>query len=206
MVTPVLIKKSVKRLEPDDEKLSSPVLRGRKKWQRFFCYQTLRTLIFFLIIALITLLILFAQVIRAEEDYKQDVISNIFSGFDQIKQQSCPENKKDGFYIFISLSMPKNLLEQYDQIAKQTGAKLVLRGFKNNSLKETIEVTQKLALQVDPMAFKKFGVTSVPSFVLVDDSTFDKLVGNVSIKYALEQFENQGDLKAQATEYLKRLK
>ncbi len=136
-----------------------------------------------------------------------NVIDQVFSGYEQIKKQStCSQNNKDGFYIFVSLNLPKNLLEQYNQIAKQTGAKLVLRGFKNNSFKDTIEVTQKLALQVDPITFKKFGITSVPSFVLVDDNKFDKLVGNVSIKYALEQFEAQGELKKQAQEYLKRLK
>ncbi len=135
------------------------------------------------------------------------VIDQILDGYEQIKKQNtCPENKKDAFYIFISLSMPKNLLERYNQIAKQTGAKLVLRGFKNNSFKDTIEVTQKLAMQVDPVAFKKFDITSVPSFVLVNNSKFDKLVGNVSIKYALEQFEANGDLKQKATEYLQRLK
>lgn len=137
----------------------------------------------------------------------ENAIDQIFSGYDKIKKQStCSENKKDGFYIFVSLNMSKTLLEQYDQIAKQIGAKLILRGFKNNSFKETIEVTKEIALQVDPVAFKKFNITSVPSFVLLDNSKFDKLVGNVSIKYALEQFETQGDLKAQATEYLKRLK
>lgn len=135
-----------------------------------------------------------------------DVIDQIASGYDQIKQNSCSQNKKDGFYIFVSLSMPKNILEQYDQIAKQIGAKLVIRGFKNNSFKETIEVTQKLVCQVDPVAFKKFNITSVPSFVLSDDDQFDKLVGNVSIKYALEQFEQQGELKEKAKDYLKRLK
>ena len=136
-----------------------------------------------------------------------NVIEQVFSGYEQLKKQStCSQNKKDGFYIFVSLSMPKNLLEQYDQIAKEIGAKLVLRGFKNNSFKDTIEVTQKLAMQIDPVAFKNFGITSVPSFVLSDNNKFDKLVGNASIKYALEQFENQGDLKTQAKEYLKRLK
>lgn len=136
-----------------------------------------------------------------------NVIDQVFSGYDQIKKQSsCLESKKDGFYIFVSLNMSENLLVQYDYIAKQIGARLVLRGFKNNSFKDTIEVTQKLALQVDPVAFKKFSITSVPSFVLANDSKFDKLVGNVSIKYALEQFEAQGELKTQAQEYLKRLK
>lgn len=136
-----------------------------------------------------------------------NAIDQVFSGYDQIKKQSsCLESKKDGLYIFVSLSMSKSLLGQYDQVAKQIEAKLVIRGFKNNSFKETIEVTQKLAMQVDPVAFRKFGITSVPSFVLADNSKFDKLVGNVSIKYALDQFEAQGDLKTQATEYLKRLK
>ncbi len=136
-----------------------------------------------------------------------NVIEQVFSGYEQIRKQStCSQNNKDGLYIFVSLSMPKSLLEQYNQIAKQIGAKLVVRGFKNNSFKETIEVTKEIALQVDPVAFKKFNITSVPSFVLSDNSKFDKLVGNVSIKYALEQFETQGDLKTQATEYLKRMK
>ncbi len=136
-----------------------------------------------------------------------NVMEQILSGYDQIKKQStCSENKKDGFYIFVSLSMPKSLLKQYEQIAKKIGAKLVLRGFKNNSFKETIKVTKEIAMQVDPVAFKKFEITLVPSFVLSNNDKFDKLAGNVSIKYALEQFEQQGDLKTQATEYLKRLK
>ncbi len=33
--------KAFKRLEPDDGKLSSPVLRGRRRWQHLFCYPTL---------------------------------------------------------------------------------------------------------------------------------------------------------------------
>jgi hypothetical protein len=32
--------KAFKRLEPDDGKLSSPVLRGRRRWQHLFCYPT----------------------------------------------------------------------------------------------------------------------------------------------------------------------
>lgn len=135
-----------------------------------------------------------------------DVMEQILSGYDQIKEHSCPDNKKDGLRIFVSLSMPKNLLEQYDAIAKKIGAKLVMRGFKNNSFKETIQYTQKIVVQVDPVAFKKFGVTSVPSFVLSSGDKFDKLVGNISINYALTRFKDEGDLKEKAQEYLARLK
>lgn len=34
-----------KRLEPDDGKLSRPVLRGRRRWQHLLCYPTLKVLI-----------------------------------------------------------------------------------------------------------------------------------------------------------------
>jgi type-F conjugative transfer system pilin assembly protein TrbC len=177
----------------------------------------LKCLMLFLLFLLIFLFGMFFQMADCEATTEAktlkiiptelDVIDQIALGYDRIKKQStCPENKKDGLYIFVSLSMPKTLLEQYEQIAKQIGAKLVIRGFKNNSFKETIEYTKEVVCQVDPVAFKKFGITSVPSFVLSDNDKFDKLVGNVSIKYALEQFEAKGDLKQKAKEYLMRLK
>ncbi len=166
----------------------------------------LKLLIVITTITLITLLALFIQAAKAEEISNQNVVSNILDGYDKIKNSSCSKNKKNGFRIFVSLSMPKSLLEQYDKQAKQIGAKLVIRGFKNNSFKETIQYTQKIAMEVDPMAFRKFSVTSVPSFVLSDNSKFDKIIGNVSIKYALEQFEAKGDLKQKAKKYLMRLR
>ncbi len=135
-----------------------------------------------------------------------NVVDQLLTSYDQIKDHSCSNNKKDGLRIFISLSMPKSLLEQYDIIAKQIGAKLVLRGFKDNSFKETIKYTQKIAIEVDPVAFKKFGITSVPSFILSDGNKFDKLIGNVSINYALTRFKDEGTLGNKAQEYLARLK
>lgn len=135
-----------------------------------------------------------------------DVMEQILSGYDQMKEHSCPDNKKDGLRIFVSLSMPKSLTEQYDLIAKKIGAKLVMKGFKNNSFKETIKHTQNIAVEVDPVAFKKFGITSVPSFVLSSNDKFDKLAGNVSINYALTRFKDEGDLELKAQEYLARFK
>jgi conjugal transfer pilus assembly protein TrbC len=137
---------------------------------------------------------------------ESDVIEDILNGYGKFKQHSCDSDKKDGLRIYVSLSMPKNLLEQYDSIAKKIGAKLVMRGFKNNSFKETINYTQKIAIEVDPVAFKKFGIASVPSFVLSSGDKFDKLSGNVSINYALTKFKDKGDLIKKAQEYLVRFK
>ena len=41
MLKLVLRKLGLKRLEPYDGKLSSTVLRGRRKWQHLLCYPTL---------------------------------------------------------------------------------------------------------------------------------------------------------------------
>ena len=37
--------KAFKRIEPDDGKLSSPVLRGRRRWENLFCYPTIKIVI-----------------------------------------------------------------------------------------------------------------------------------------------------------------
>ena len=140
-----------------------------------------------------------------------DIINQMLSGFDKIKQNSCALEKQDGLHVFISFSMPKTLLKQYDNIAKKIGARLVLRGFKNNSFKETINYIQEIssqgiAIEVNPVLFQKFSINLVPSFVLSDGDKFDKLVGNVSINYALERFSDSGDLAQNAKFYLERFK
>ena len=123
---------------------------------------------------------------------------------------ACDTAKKEGLRIFVSFSMPKELLASLDQQSKQVGAKLVIRGLKNNSFKETFEFAksidgQGIRIDIDPKAFDEFEVTQVPAFVLNQNNQYDKIVGNVSIVYALNEFVNKGDLKDKAKEYLRRL-
>ena len=122
----------------------------------------------------------------------------------------CGIQKKEGLRIFVSFSMSKELLVSLDKQAKQIGAKLVIRGLKDNSFKETFAFakslgTQGISVDVDPKAFDNFGVTQVPAFVINQGNQYDKLVGNVSIAYALNEFADKGDLKDKAKEYLRRL-
>lgn len=135
MLMPVPTTRNFKRLEPYDVKLSSPVLRGWRKWQRFLCYQTL-----------VLLLIL---------------------SFNAI---ACEVAKKEGLRIFVSFSMPKELLVSLDKQAKQIGAKLVIRGLKNNSFKETFELVKSLGdirVDIDPRAFDEYSINEVPAFVIM---------------------------------------
>lgn len=122
----------------------------------------------------------------------------------------CPNIKKEGFRIFISFSMPESLMINLDQQAKKIGAKLVIRGLKNNSFKETFSYVKSMnekgmVIDIDPKSFEEFDITQVPAFVINQNNQYDKLVGNVSIAYVLKQFAEIGDLKDLASEYLRRL-
>ena len=143
-----------------------------------------------------------------------------------------PVFKSSRLYVFVSHSMPKMLLKSYLEQAGRYGAVLVFKGLPNGSFQELskliIELTghavtnvisniELLAnLQIDQQAFEQFSVISVPTIVLLKDSeyspsqnselVYDKMNGNVGIKYALEQFSNSGELRQEAIEQLKMAK
>ncbi len=81
------------------------------------------------------------------------------------------------------------------------------RGLVNNSFKDTTQAVYALikekrqgGLMLDPTLFKKFNITQVPAFVMVDHSNlsqplcskYDVVYGNVSLEYALRKFANNG--------------
>ena len=134
------------------------------------------------------------------------------------------ERQFAGLYIFVSTSMPKPLLKSYLQEANKYGGVLVLKGLPQGSFKEltkfVIDLTgnngnlQDIAanIQIDDEAYEKFKIVSVPTIVLSKEDDyhpnqtaifqFDKMVGNVGVKYSLEEFSKSGELKVQALGYL----
>lgn len=74
--------------------------------------------------------------------------------------------------IFITLDMPRGSLQRLVDQAARSGAVLVLRGLKAQSLRETLAAVSDLidkrqvAWVIDPDAYTRFGVTSAPTFVL----------------------------------------
>ena len=115
-----------------------------------------------------------------------------------------------GLFVFVSLSMPRPALEKLIDQAARARASVILRGFAQGSLRETVAQVQGLigarqvAVQVDPQAFDRFSIARVPSFVLVRDGTrpvscaagscappegFLRVAGDVSLDYALEHMQ-----------------
>lgn len=123
--------------------------------------------------------------------------------------------------IFVSSSMPISLLKSYAREAIRYNGVLVFRGLPEGSFYRLAKLVsdisgnnaEGIAMQIDDEAFKAFNVKVVPTIVLsktasifseqVQGGAFDKIGGNVTIKYALEVFAKEGDLKENARELLK---
>lgn len=112
--------------------------------------------------------------------------------------------------VFVSFSMPEPTLARLVDQASRAGATLVLRGFVNGSLQQTVARAQQLigkrhvGFQLDPQAFDRFSVTATPTFVLLKAgaapspcaagtcfpaSSYVSAAGDVSLDFALEHFQ-----------------
>lgn len=133
-----------------------------------------------------------------------------------------------GLLVFVSLSMPRPTLQRLVDQAARAKASIVLRGFANGSLRDTVAQVQGLigsrqvAVQIDPLAFDRYAVTRVPTFVLVRDGTrpvacvsgscapadsFLRTSGDVSLDYALEHMRRSASrFGPPADTFLKRIK
>ncbi len=133
--------------------------------------------------------------------------------------------------IFITLDMPRASLQLLTDQASRTGAVLVLRGLKSQSMRETVAIVRELigernvAWVIDPEAFTRFAVRQVPTFVLtLNDATgndaegscgsgcvtpagFVSVAGDVSLDYALEAImRRRPEAAPRAEPILKRLR
>ncbi|MBP9691879.1 MAG: type-F conjugative transfer system pilin assembly protein TrbC [Alphaproteobacteria bacterium] len=115
----------------------------------------------------------------------------------------------------MSFSLGEKALLNLAQETKGYGATLVLRGFIEGSYAKTVQALQNIILKtgqgfiIDPELFSLFFITAVPTYVLAKpfqllaqtrDQTplHDRLMGHVSISYALESFAQSGDLRDEA--------
>lgn len=109
--------------------------------------------------------------------------------------------------IFVSFAMPEPTFQRLVDQAARAGATLVLRGLANGSIRDTVTQMQALigsrrvAVQIDPEAFDRYGITRTPTFVLVKEDTrsvacafrvcgpsqsFAKVAGDVTLEYAMQ--------------------
>ena len=123
-----------------------------------------------------------------------------------------PGKARPKVLIFVSFATPEATLQRLVDQAARAGATLVLRGMVNGSLRDTVTRMQALigsrrvAVQIDPEAFDRHGITRTPTFVLTVDGAgteacasrvcsssqqFVKVAGDVTLEYAM-QYLNWG--------------
>jgi type-F conjugative transfer system pilin assembly protein TrbC len=120
--------------------------------------------------------------------------------------------------------MPKKVILQLANQAKQVSGVLVLRGMVEGSILKTSnlikEISDKsLPIIIDPTLFRKFLIDKVPTMVLAETGYIkceaganepacnntpihDRISGNISLEYALEQIVARGHNKTVANNYL----
>ena len=137
---------------------------------------------------------------------------------------SSMDNSETTLKVFVSTSMSVPLLTSYGKMAKKYGAVLVLKGLPEGSWRKLSDLISELnkedgdaiTIQIDDTAFDEFGITRVPSFVLVREenifednkdkvTVFDKITGNIGIRRALEEFAEKGELQNDAKAFLSKV-
>ena len=130
--------------------------------------------------------------------------------------------------VFVSMSMPTEMLEQYARQANDAGGVLVLRGLIGNSMRQTVAALQSLMENtgahtlIDPTLYQRFKVSRVPTIIVTEGviapcspeesdcskelPAYDQIAGNVSIDYALSSFSSSGSAVEKAAEHLNMLK
>ena len=85
---------------------------------------------------------------------------------------SAPDTAASALRIFITLDMPRASLQRLVDQATRSGATLVLRGLKDQSMRQTVAAvgelieTRRVSWVIDPDAFTRFHVGAAPTFVL----------------------------------------
>lgn len=102
--------------------------------------------------------------------------------------------------VFVSFSMPANLLEETLKESVRLNIPVYLNGLHHNSMKETaikvMELSKQvpnLNLQIDPTQFERFGIRQVPALVVENGSSYDVIYGHLTLKEGLLRIAGRGE-------------
>jgi conjugal transfer pilus assembly protein TrbC len=121
-----------------------------------------------------------------------------------------PEKPVPQALYFVSFSMPEDGLKALILEVDRLHIPATLRGLINNDFRQTANAVLKLindekhgGVQVDPSAFKTYGITAVPALVVTCNGRYDRVGGNISPVQALRKIADSGDCADVARNILK---
>lgn len=153
------------------------------------------------------------ELVKQVQEFAEDVNKNLpinpaFKDQEQNEQQFTGPR----LIVFISTSMPEKSIKQWAKQADLLGAELVIRGFVNNSFKETIILAQQLfgsdkvgGFNIDPFKFKQYAIEGVPTVVLDVSGNIDTVSGDIGLIEALKVMQAKGINSKDAKKYLSQI-
>ena len=101
---------------------------------------------------------------------------------------------------FVSFSIPQTGLKRLILDADRFGIPATLRGMVNNDMRQTanavlqlVNEDQRGGVQIDPQAFRRYGINAVPALVVTCDGRYDRIAGNLALREALTKVAESGD-------------
>ena len=118
----------------------------------------------------------------------------------QRQQQVKPDDSAPAVMMFVSFSMPEDDLRTRVKDASDLGVTVSLRGMVNGDMRQTgtriaqlVKETNTGGMQIDPVSFRRFGITSVPTLVVICEHKSDRVLGDISLREALRKVAEDGD-------------
>lgn len=116
------------------------------------------------------------------------------------------QSESSDLIVFVSFSMPESSLNRLAVDTAKAGGVLVLRGFVNDSLKQTIAATEKLTnlgaqIQINPELYKTFDVRNVPTFVISKNGINSDACNSSVESKCINQFKLEGDANLRSVLY-----
>jgi len=104
--------------------------------------------------------------------------------------------------VFVSFSMPTNLLSETLKESGELNLPVYINGLFHNSMPETARKIMRLSakvpnlnLQIDPTLFERYAITKVPAVVVEKNRHFDVIYGHLSIHECLQRIIDAGETR-----------
>lgn len=130
---------------------------------------------------------------------------NIAKRYSSARQPDLAAADKGDLLVFVSFSMPEASLRRIAHETARAGGAMVIRGFKDSSMKATIQAAQEIAalqgdLLIHPDLFDHYNITEVPTTVLArsGDEGLDSCSGNADEGMCTEHLQVRGDVSLHA--------
>lgn len=118
----------------------------------------------------------------------------------QQMQYQAAQKPQPSIQYFVSFSIPQNGLAIMLNNAAQFAVPVNIRGMINNDFRQTantiFEMTKgsnKGGVQINPKAFRQYGITAVPALVVTCGNKFDRVSGDIRIDGLLRKVAEGGE-------------